>query len=459
MGADPTTFDGTRTPLVATFKFGSEEVTLVNNHFTSLGGSQPLFGAFQPPAFGNADRRLAQAQAVNAFVTSLLASNADAQVAVIGDLNDFEFSPTLAALDGSDTGAQILTNQVLDVDVSEDRFTFNFEGNSQVLDHFLVTTTLDPITSFDIVQTNVGDAGAIASDHNPILGSIEFFSNDLVGTNGEDLLRATDADEFIEGLGGNDIIFAFAGDDVVKAGDGDDDVRADVGDDHVHGGAGADTLAGGGGDDAIDGGDDDDIVSGQAGDDLLAGGEGDDEVLGGAGNDTLTGGEGADTLSGGRGSDLYILGEGDDLIIDGAGRDIFQADAGFGDDLVLNFDPVRDSLDFSGFGVNGIADALPFAAEVDGATVFDFGGGDILTLDGVALAQLTDNNFVGNGVGADQMAADLQAQTLQQATSVSLANLFADGAGLLNVNSLDFYGQDEFGRNALMDINADFIFV
>ena len=42
-------FYTSRPPLVATFTFNDQDVTIVNNHFTSKGGSAPLYGSDQPP--------------------------------------------------------------------------------------------------------------------------------------------------------------------------------------------------------------------------------------------------------------------------------------------------------------------------------------------------------------------------------------------------------------------------
>ena len=53
---------------MATFTFNGEDVTVVNNHFTSKGGSAPLFGSDQPPLNAGEVSRAAQAQAVNNFV-------------------------------------------------------------------------------------------------------------------------------------------------------------------------------------------------------------------------------------------------------------------------------------------------------------------------------------------------------------------------------------------------------
>ncbi|GGE17234.1 hypothetical protein GCM10011529_24680 [Polymorphobacter glacialis] len=51
-------FAGSRQPLVATFEFNDENVTLINNHFSSKGGSTGLFGAIQPSINGSAAERL-----------------------------------------------------------------------------------------------------------------------------------------------------------------------------------------------------------------------------------------------------------------------------------------------------------------------------------------------------------------------------------------------------------------
>ena len=68
-----------RPPLVATFSFNGEDVTIVNNHFTSKGGSAPLFGSDQPPFNAGEVQRAAQAQAVNNFVDTLLAPECERQ--------------------------------------------------------------------------------------------------------------------------------------------------------------------------------------------------------------------------------------------------------------------------------------------------------------------------------------------------------------------------------------------
>jgi Ca2+-binding RTX toxin-like protein len=129
---------------------------------------------------------------------------------------------------------------------------------------------------------------------------------------------------------------------------------------------------------ALDGGDGADVLLGGAGDDRLLGGNGDDVLIGGAGNDVLSGGDGADVLIGGEGDDIFIVGPGDDIIIDD-----FVAGAGS-----------EDRLDLSGFGDGFDFDwVMAHASMVAGSTVIDFGDQQI-TLFGVDVASLHQDDFV-----------------------------------------------------------------
>ena len=83
-------FNDARLPLVADFEFNGQEVTVVNNHFSSKGGSSPIFGVDQPfeelqenpDVNGSLDERIAQAEAVDDYVEGILAEDADANIAV-----------------------------------------------------------------------------------------------------------------------------------------------------------------------------------------------------------------------------------------------------------------------------------------------------------------------------------------------------------------------------------------
>lgn len=184
-------FNGARLPLSATFAFNGEEVTVVNNHLSSKGGSSPILGTTQPfedlqedpNVNGSLDERREQAQAVNDFVDGLLAEDAGANVVVLGDMNEFEFVSPLQILEGTvvstNTGESIgpggeavLTN-LTDLVPEDERYTFIFQGNSQSLDHVLATGGLLDAAEIDIVHVNseFAETPDRGSDHDPLVAS------------------------------------------------------------------------------------------------------------------------------------------------------------------------------------------------------------------------------------------------------------------------------------------------
>jgi hypothetical protein len=149
-----------REPLVGFFTLDDVDLILVGNHLKSKGGPQfgvdpleagddPLYGAFQPPTrWTEIQLRHDQADYVRDLVDLLLTENPGANLLVGGDLNDFAFPEPG---EGDDTVARIanspsdpLTN-VIPFVPAEDRYTFIFEGNSQVLDHMLLNAPMEAL--------------------------------------------------------------------------------------------------------------------------------------------------------------------------------------------------------------------------------------------------------------------------------------------------------------------------
>jgi predicted extracellular nuclease len=160
---DPTNvaFNNSRKPLAAEFTFNGITLFVVANHFNSKGGDQPLFGRFQPPTLSSQTQRMAQAQVVGDFVSQILAEDTNANVIVLGDLNDFQFSAPLNVLKNAGLTTLIETLP------APERYTYVFEGNSQVLDHVLVSPhALSRTAGFDVVHVNAEFASQ-ASDHDP----------------------------------------------------------------------------------------------------------------------------------------------------------------------------------------------------------------------------------------------------------------------------------------------------
>ncbi|GAA1918564.1 endonuclease/exonuclease/phosphatase family protein [Streptomyces sodiiphilus] len=153
-------WERSRKPLAGEFRFRGRTVFVIANHFNSKGGDQPLYSRFQPPNRSTETQRLLQAGAVNTFVKDLLAVERQARVVVLGDINDFEFSATTEAL----TDGGVLRSAVLSLP-PQDRYTYVFQGNSQVLDQTLVSPSIRRF-DYEIVHINTEFADQ-ASDHDP----------------------------------------------------------------------------------------------------------------------------------------------------------------------------------------------------------------------------------------------------------------------------------------------------
>ncbi|WP_329478362.1 lamin tail domain-containing protein [Kribbella sp. NBC_01484] len=153
----------TRVPLAGEFTWHGQSLFVVVNHFSSKGGDDPLWGRFQPPVQVTAEKRHQQAQAVRGFVDQILAKDKGANVVVLGDLNDFDWSETADILVGAGKTALIDMPRTLPL---TERYSYVFEGNSQILDQILISKNLQPASSYDVVHMNAEFPDQI-SDHDP----------------------------------------------------------------------------------------------------------------------------------------------------------------------------------------------------------------------------------------------------------------------------------------------------
>ena len=130
-----------------------------------------------------------------------------------------------------------------------------------------------------------------------------------------------------------------------------------------------------------------DELVGSAGNDVMVAGLGDDELVGDAGNDVMKGAFGNDTLSGGSGSDKLFGGSGDDLFVFGLAS---------GKDTIVDFAAGADSGDVVDLAAYGFADldaVITQATTTGGDTKIQLDTNDSITLLGVKVADLHDNDF------------------------------------------------------------------
>ncbi len=176
-------FDGSRKPLAATFQHNAsgDIFYLINVHFSSRRGSDPIQGLAQPPAV-NERKRVNQAAIVKEHVQDVLDTDSDAKIVVLGDFNTFGWSETVNFLAGANPddstevspANRILT--LLEPTNPNDAWSYIFNGNAQTLDQAMISAAVNPdsaIIDKVHVETAIGRFREQISDHDPFVLQFE----------------------------------------------------------------------------------------------------------------------------------------------------------------------------------------------------------------------------------------------------------------------------------------------
>jgi Ca2+-binding RTX toxin-like protein len=112
----------------------------------------------------------------------------------------------------------------------------------------------------------------------------------------------------------------------------------------------------------------------------------------------LEGRGGADNISGLNGADTIIGGAGNDTQSGGAGNDTFEFASGFGADRITDFvegGGVADVIRLVGLGASfdTFAEVIGAATQVGSDVVFNFGGGNTITVVSATIAGFAANDF------------------------------------------------------------------
>ena len=280
--------------------------------------------------------------------------------------------------------------------------TFNGAGGNDTLQGGAGADVLNGGTGTDTADYSTAGAAVIADLQNTANNAGEAAGDtyssieNLAGSGFADILQGDGADNILTGGAGNDTLNGGAGADAHIGGAGIDtaeytgasgSLRVDLlfsslntniaaGDtfdsiENLVGSGGKDNLRGDFGDNLIQGMANADFIYGRRGNDTLEGGGGNDVLFGEVGNDTLIGGTGNDRLNGGQHADTFVFDAGNDLIEDFtfAHGDLIEIDG---------------TAIAAVAGMTGQQVVSNFASVVGGQVVFDFGGGDTLTIAGLA---------------------------------------------------------------------------
>jgi predicted extracellular nuclease len=166
-----------RPPLMITATVSTEsagEITLyaIVNHLISKSGGEAL----------TEPRRVLEVEWNVTLVDRILANDPEAFVVVLGDLNDYYDSVPLAAITAGETPGSQLVNTMQGAD-REQRYSFIYQGVSQLLDHILVTPSLaEHLVQAEALHINADyplpipeTAGRYrCSDHDPVVALFSF---------------------------------------------------------------------------------------------------------------------------------------------------------------------------------------------------------------------------------------------------------------------------------------------
>lgn len=184
---DVDAFDGSRKPIAAQFRFKlnsdrrynmltstrkrkninrnmnrryGKSLIIVNNHWSSKFGDDPVFGRRQPPYQASQVKRTEQMNAVRSFVKSIPWKY---PVMVVGDLNDFHFSTPVKGLQMFNLWNKVSASK---------RFSYNYQHRYQTLDHILIRKWAFRCSDFCPVHTSTLQSyysGDSVSDHDALV--------------------------------------------------------------------------------------------------------------------------------------------------------------------------------------------------------------------------------------------------------------------------------------------------
>ena len=334
-----------------------------------------------------------------------------------------------------------------------------FEGSNNVND-FLERDFDDPDQDLpDVFDGYSGNDSLSGADGDNVLRGGD--GNDLLlGGGGNDTLRGGDDDDRLHGGTGNDDIDGGDGTDIVIYATSDTAVWVDLRDEdgqntgqgrdtisnveNVEGSFYNDTLVANDSDNLLIGRDGNDSLFGENGDDTLEGGDGDDTLVGGGDTDTavyssfalsatvdlaingsqntgdfgndqlfsienLISGDGADQLRGDANNNRLDSGAGNDTLSGRGGNDTLNGGSGIdtfiytgGADVIEDFN--CDLLDMSAVWFWDEAQLLAIAQVQNGNLVFNFGGGDTLTLIGITDASVLQGRLLGINISPTAVA-------------------------------------------------------
>ena len=145
-------------------KDSKKDVFIVVNHLKSKRFDDKIYSKNQPVKRKSEDLRIPEGKYVGQFLKEINKQKPNAIILSMGDMNDFEFSPTLKAMK-----TNLMVSAVESLPKNQ-RHTYVYQGNSQVLDNLLVNKKYAKGMKVDILNINseFTISQGYFSDHDPV---------------------------------------------------------------------------------------------------------------------------------------------------------------------------------------------------------------------------------------------------------------------------------------------------
>lgn len=142
-----------------------EKLYIIGNHLNSKLGDIDFWGNLQPARANSDFRRAQMAAKINDFIRWVELENPKANIVVLGDFNALPEEGSLSALSNRE---KTLKNMLFTIP-RDKRYTTNYNGNSQAIDHIFVNNRLfNGCAELEILHINTDYMGRL-SDHDPLV--------------------------------------------------------------------------------------------------------------------------------------------------------------------------------------------------------------------------------------------------------------------------------------------------
>lgn len=164
IGTQDPIWDEVRKPLIGHFEFKGKNLFVLANHLKSKRADNKVYSVEHPVSRKSELVRNPEGTYINNFVKEILKADPKAEIIVLGDMNDFNFSKTIKNING---------NELVDVITqlpTRERSTYVYQGASQTLDNIMINKKHSGKINIDVLRVNsefTVKQGSF-SDHDPV---------------------------------------------------------------------------------------------------------------------------------------------------------------------------------------------------------------------------------------------------------------------------------------------------